>query len=573
MAHTGAMIALVPTVEDATRLAVDGGEDADQLHVTLMYLGEAAMLPSEVCDSLVRAVERVTAELPTVTGKIFSVNVFNPTPGGSIVAAGGSEPCVTWSLEGELLTNAHKLVTPTVREVFASYMLEPHQQHDPWIPHITAAYIADDDEVDLTPFTNMLGPVTFDRVRLAFGDNVVDIPLGNNAINYDHESAVTATFDPNQPRDADGQWTDEPSSGLGTLKKIFTQDTFNSIKPFDVVIVSTDKKMIASANSNGELTFRRREANGKLSITPVRDAVHFHELLAENPGDWKLDKKYALKGGISPNTVISVKKTDSVPAAPVSKSTPKVPTTKTPEVETPEVKVPEAKTPKVVTPKKPATTPTPKTGKSSPEQDATSVSSPLAKSSPDGAPGYAALTPGTAQAMQQRLHSPTRWTLKQRQAVEQYTDNSYVRLNGYLRGDPRYTTNAAQTRKDIATLASIMRPSIENMTVFRSVHVDTFGLDTVGELSSLVGSSGTTKGFSSTKLTRDKGHGVYCDTCAMLNIRVPKGTKMAYVASQSTNPHEQELILAHGLKYRILSAEPPTEKGRPWQVVMEVISE
>lgn len=223
------MIALVPTDVDAQRIAVDGGEEPDQLHITLMYLGEAAMLPPELRMSLVDAIEQATRELPTVIGKIFSVNVFNPESGESIVAAAsGQEPCVTWGLSGELLTNAHKLVVPTVRDVFAMYMLQPYQQHDPWIPHITAAYIAEDDEVDLAPFTTVLGPVTFDRIRLAFGDEVYDVPLGNSASNCGCTDAVTATFDPHQPRDSHGRWTSHGTDNVGSLSKALSTDKFDS---------------------------------------------------------------------------------------------------------------------------------------------------------------------------------------------------------------------------------------------------------------------------------------------------------------------------------------------------------
>src|SRR5688500_1406256 len=37
---SGAMIALMPTREDAERLAIEGGEDAEQLHLTLYFLGD-----------------------------------------------------------------------------------------------------------------------------------------------------------------------------------------------------------------------------------------------------------------------------------------------------------------------------------------------------------------------------------------------------------------------------------------------------------------------------------------------------------------------------------------------------
>src|SRR5688572_33453732 len=77
-AHTGAMIALVPSEEDAQRIAVDGGEDADQLHLTICYLGEAALIPQEVREQLVECVAECAARLTSVAAKTFSVSIFNP---------------------------------------------------------------------------------------------------------------------------------------------------------------------------------------------------------------------------------------------------------------------------------------------------------------------------------------------------------------------------------------------------------------------------------------------------------------------------------------------------------------
>ena len=51
-------------------------------------------------------------------------------------------------------------------------------QHEPWIPHIT---LIETDDADLTHILDRVGPVTFDRVRIAFGGEVYDIPLGDEA--------------------------------------------------------------------------------------------------------------------------------------------------------------------------------------------------------------------------------------------------------------------------------------------------------------------------------------------------------------------------------------------------------
>jgi len=46
-----------------------------------------------------------------------------------------------------------------------------HEQHDPFVPHITAGYGLAPDQVTYT------GPVTFDRVSLHWAGDVKDFPL------------------------------------------------------------------------------------------------------------------------------------------------------------------------------------------------------------------------------------------------------------------------------------------------------------------------------------------------------------------------------------------------------------
>lgn len=173
-AHTGAMIALVPFNADAQRLSVDGGEDPEQLHVTLAYLGEAALIPVEVRQELVDAVAALTQSMPTIVGDVFAVNMFNPPD----LTAGG-EPCVTLGVSGSQLEFIRARVCGAVFDVLHTTGVEVHPQHKPWVPHITLVYTED---ADLSYFTDRTGPVTFDAVRLAFGGEVYDIPLGDNVI-------------------------------------------------------------------------------------------------------------------------------------------------------------------------------------------------------------------------------------------------------------------------------------------------------------------------------------------------------------------------------------------------------
>jgi hypothetical protein len=52
----------------------------------------------------------------------------------------------------------------------------PPPQHTPWHPHIAVVYTAADN-VNLNDLVKRVGNVTFDRIRVSFGQDVTDIPL------------------------------------------------------------------------------------------------------------------------------------------------------------------------------------------------------------------------------------------------------------------------------------------------------------------------------------------------------------------------------------------------------------
>ncbi len=163
--HTGAMVALIPTAADAERLAVKGGEPAEQLHVTLAYLGEAADLGARGRQDVTDHVSTVVNGLPRIEADIFAVSVFNPGPDTE------RDTCLVWGVTGDILDAVHDLIGETLHLVDAPLPA----QHRPWNAHVTAAYTGDLGRIgELAAKT---GPVVFDRIRLAFGGEFVDIPL------------------------------------------------------------------------------------------------------------------------------------------------------------------------------------------------------------------------------------------------------------------------------------------------------------------------------------------------------------------------------------------------------------
>lgn len=175
--HSGAMIALIPTEDDLDRLTLDDGEPRDELHLTLCYLGDAVALDAATRAALVTAVrDLVTSrDEPVVRAHAFGVAHWNPTSDDPAwVLNVGDVPAD--ERDGEPLGYLRGLVDEAIFEGAVDLVVPP--QHTPWQPHICLAYSTDDRRVELE---TRLGDVTFDRIRLAFGGDVTDVPLGRAA--------------------------------------------------------------------------------------------------------------------------------------------------------------------------------------------------------------------------------------------------------------------------------------------------------------------------------------------------------------------------------------------------------
>jgi 2'-5' RNA ligase len=167
----GCMIALMPTTEDAARLAIPGGEAAEDLHCTLYFLGTTDAHDSDARTALVEEMRMLSRDLPPVRSKLFGAAHWNGDT---------DEPCWVWSvgdLAGEVALGAPREMAEEA--VWATAANVP-DQHTPWVAHICAAY--SDDPGLLAELEQRLGEVTFDRIRLSFGDDDTDIPLTGDPV-------------------------------------------------------------------------------------------------------------------------------------------------------------------------------------------------------------------------------------------------------------------------------------------------------------------------------------------------------------------------------------------------------
>ncbi|MEU8334813.1 2'-5' RNA ligase family protein [Micromonospora tulbaghiae] len=196
--HTGAMVALIPRAEDAERLAVDGGEAADELHVTLAYLGDAVDLSDAARQDIIDAVSSAVNGMPRIDADAFSVNVFNP---------GDAEPdrdtCLVLGMSGDLLDAVHTMVGEAL--AYSGASVPP--QHSPWHCHMSLIYT--DDLGRVKEAAAKVGPVSFDRLRIAFAGQHIDIPLIGDPepVEDDADEVMAAAGDDNQLK---RYWTKDP---------------------------------------------------------------------------------------------------------------------------------------------------------------------------------------------------------------------------------------------------------------------------------------------------------------------------------------------------------------------------
>lgn len=166
--HPGGMIALIPTAEDAERLAIEGGEDASELHCTLYFLtDDASEWDQEVRAAITAGVQARLSQLSgPVQGHLFGVNLWNPD---------SEDPAWVWPVgdagDGVGLEAVRAAVLAALED--SPDRPESPVQHSPWVAHVTAQYGGDPSEI----MASRIGDVTFDRVRVVFGGEATDIPL------------------------------------------------------------------------------------------------------------------------------------------------------------------------------------------------------------------------------------------------------------------------------------------------------------------------------------------------------------------------------------------------------------
>jgi 2'-5' RNA ligase len=222
--YDGAMIALVPTPEDAKRLSVESGLSVDDLHLTLCYLGEAVKITPGVRDRLIEQLHVIARDVPVVDAEGFAVAAFNPTNPDK-------ETCLVLLVSGSELVPVRDEVDIIARTAMG-YNRYP-EQHEPWIPHITLTYT--DRTSDLPGLKSRTGHVRFNQLCLAIAGEKYEFPLYS-------DNGLTAHGTHNQ--EDHGNWADGDNviSGLGGKKRAVPAIIYKKHTDGTVVAESGDGK-------------------------------------------------------------------------------------------------------------------------------------------------------------------------------------------------------------------------------------------------------------------------------------------------------------------------------------------
>lgn len=182
--YTGGMLALVP--DNTGALAVEGGDPPEQLHLTLLYLGDdVADWPPEQAAQLRELVSASAPALDAVDARVIGHGVLNPDGG----ADGEREPCAVYLVGDAPGLDPLRTWAMWVTSTHDDYPTPP-EQHDPNLYHVTAGYGVAFDALKFT------GPVRFSTLRLALAGDVLDVPLGDQEAPVITETKSELTFTP-----------------------------------------------------------------------------------------------------------------------------------------------------------------------------------------------------------------------------------------------------------------------------------------------------------------------------------------------------------------------------------------
>ena len=147
------MIALYPRTDSALQMAVPTGEPVQDLHMTLVFLGDN-VADQHAPDPLLQSLANLADSFTVIDAQVIGRAMFDE---GATVYLIGDNPQLP-DLHTDALNAAHTITTVP-------------RQHEPWTPHVTVGYDINPRQLDFR------GTVMFDRLGVALGNKTHFFPL------------------------------------------------------------------------------------------------------------------------------------------------------------------------------------------------------------------------------------------------------------------------------------------------------------------------------------------------------------------------------------------------------------
>jgi 2'-5' RNA ligase len=228
----GIMVALILPDTVADSLTVPDGLPADELHITLAYLGtvEDVEAPAEFLQTLLATVGAVADDHEPLDGVIGGVGRFT----------GGDESEGDPFYASVDMPGLDELRVDLIRAL-RDAGLEPSAAHG-FTPHVTLAYVPKDSKAPLPRLEDPIG-VNLDAVTVVYGDAHVEVALGDD-----------------EPRESDGA-PDDSGTRTGPLTaeeiadprtwgELYTLRTFGMKSAWDESLHPRSKGKFAPKNQN-----------------------------------------------------------------------------------------------------------------------------------------------------------------------------------------------------------------------------------------------------------------------------------------------------------------------------------
>jgi 8-oxo-dGTP pyrophosphatase MutT (NUDIX family) len=170
-----------------------------------------------------------------------------------------------------------------------------------------------------------------------------------------------------------------------------------------------------------------------------------------------------------------------------------------------------------------------------------------------------------AQNLQSQMLADNPWTGAQKAALTKYSGQYYSKMNPVIRDLASNVKYMSEDAKLLAARTAVniqagMRPLPESVRVFRQTGASQFpGLTNsskYADIKKFEGKLFTDRAPLSTSVTQGTWVGN-----VHLTIDLPAGTPAAFIKSISSNPSEDEMLLALGLNYRVISVKDTGHYG------------